>query len=65
LIISSNGCGKEEYWWENGFNQPSHFIEENWSRGALLYRKSDFEEIGEFDETLHIYQDWERWLTQK
>ncbi|MDY6782568.1 MAG: glycosyltransferase [Cyanobacteriota bacterium] len=58
----SVGFQDQEYWWHQGFNQPSLFIQQNQVTGRLLYRKSDFERVGGFDETLRVYEDWERWL---
>ncbi|QLE45941.1 glycosyltransferase (plasmid) [Nostoc sp. C052] len=58
----SVGFQAEEYWWTHGFNKPSQFIHQNWVTGRLLYRKSDFDCLGGFDENLRFYEDWERWL---
>lgn len=58
----SVGFQAQEYWWTHGFDQPARFIEQNWVTGRLLYRKSDFDRLGGFDETLKVYEDWERWL---
>lgn len=58
----SVGFQAEEYWWTHGFAQPARFIEQNWVTGRLLYRKSDFDALGGFDESLRFYEDWERWL---
>ncbi|AFY35407.1 glycosyltransferase [Calothrix sp. PCC 7507] len=58
----SVGFQAQEYWWTHGFNQPSQFIHQNWITGRLLYRKSDFDCLGGFDENLRFYEDWERWL---
>ena len=58
----SVGFQAQEYWWDYGFNKPSQFIHQNWVTGRLLYRKSDFDRLGGFDENLRFYEDWERWL---
>lgn len=58
----SVGFQAEEYWWTHGFQHPARFIEQNWVTGRLLYRKSDFDRLGGFDETRKAYEDWERWL---
>ncbi|MEH1783710.1 MAG: glycosyltransferase [Nostoc sp.] len=58
----SVGFQAQEYWWTHGFNKPSQFIHQNWVTGRLLYRKSDFDCLGGFDENLRFYEDWERWL---
>lgn len=58
----SVGFQAEEYWWTHGFNQPDRFIKQNWVTGRLLYRKSDFDCLGDFDESHSTYADWERWL---
>ena len=58
----SVGFQAEEYWWTHGFERPSKFIEQNWVTGRLLYKKEDFERLGEFDEELRFYEDWEMWL---
>jgi glycosyltransferase involved in cell wall biosynthesis len=51
-----------EYWWPYGFSAPTKFIDENPVTAMLVYRKSDFNELGGFDENLRFYEDWERWL---
>jgi len=63
-IVNSYSVGfqAEEYWWHHGFDQPARFIQQNWVTGRLLYRKSDFDRLGGFDENLSTYADWERWL---
>ena len=58
----SLGFQGEEYWWNQGFNTPSRFIDENLVSGRLLYKKSDFEQIGGYDESLRYGEDWELWL---
>ena len=58
----SVGFQRQEYWWSQGFHQPSLFIQQNQVTGRLLYRKADFDRLGGFDETLRVYEDWERWL---
>ena len=58
----SVGFQTQEYWWNHGFDRPSQFIDQNWVTGRLLYRKSDFDRLGGFDEDLRFYEDWERWL---
>ncbi len=58
----SLGFQAEEYFWDRGFDKPSQFIEQNWVTGRLLYRKTDFDRLGGFDEDLRFYEDWERWL---
>jgi len=58
----SVGFQSQEYWWTHGFNKPSQFIHQNWVTGRLLYRKSDFDGLGGFDQNLRFYEDWERWL---
>jgi glycosyltransferase involved in cell wall biosynthesis len=58
----SVGFQAQEYWWTHGFDKPARFIEQNWVTGRLLYRQSDFEALGGFDESLRFYEDWERWL---
>jgi glycosyltransferase involved in cell wall biosynthesis len=58
----SVGFQAQEYWWNHGFTKPSQFIEQNWVTGRLLYRKTDFDCLGGFDESLRFYEDWERWL---
>jgi glycosyltransferase involved in cell wall biosynthesis len=58
----SVGFQDQEYWWSFGFHQPAQFIQQNWVTGRLLYRKTDFNALGGFDETLRVYEDWERWL---
>ncbi len=58
----SVGFQAEEYWWTHGFDKPYQFIQQNWATGRLLYRKSDFDCLGGFDESLRFYEDWERWL---
>ena len=58
----SIGFESEEYFWDRGFDKPSQFINQNWVTGRLLYRKTDFDLIGGFDEQLRFYEDWERWL---
>ncbi len=58
----SVGFQTQEYWWNHGFDQPARFLEQNWVTGRLLYRKSDFDSLGGFDEDLRFYEDWERWL---
>ncbi|MDX2244599.1 MAG: glycosyltransferase family A protein [Leptolyngbyaceae cyanobacterium bins.302] len=63
-IVNSYSVGfqAEEYWWNHGFDQPAQFVQQNWVTGRLLYRKSDFDTLGGFDENLSAYADWERWL---
>ncbi|MDJ0689951.1 MAG: glycosyltransferase [Xenococcaceae cyanobacterium MO_188.B32] len=58
----SVGFQAQEYWWTNGFDRPSKFIEQNWVTGRLLYKKEDFDRLGQFDEKLRFYEDWEMWL---
>lgn len=58
----SVGFQAQAYWWAHGFNQLPQFIHQNWVTGRLLYRKSDFDLLGGFDEDLRVYEDWERWL---
>ena len=63
-IVNSYSVGfqDEEYWWSQGFNTPSHFIDENLVTGRLLYRKSDFDQLGGYDESLRYGEDWDLWL---
>jgi glycosyltransferase involved in cell wall biosynthesis len=56
------GFQNEEYWWNQGFNDPRRFINENLVTAMLLYRATDFKKIGGYDEKLRFYEDWERWL---
>jgi len=58
----SVGFQAQDYWWNHGFDKPSQFIHQNWVTGRLLYRKTDFDYLGGFDEHLRFYEDWERWL---
>jgi len=58
----SVGFQAQDYWWNHSFDKPSQFIQQNWVTGRLLYRKSDFDCLGGFDEHLRFYEDWERWL---
>lgn len=58
----SVGFQAQEYWWNHGFDKPARFLQQNWVTGRLLYRKSDFDSLGGFDEDLRFYEDWERWL---
>ncbi|MDB9315645.1 glycosyltransferase [Spirulina sp. CS-785/01] len=58
----SVGFQAQEYWWNNGFTTPANFIQQNQVTGRLLYRTTDFNQLGGFDETLRVYGDWERWL---
>lgn len=58
----SVGFQAEEYWWNQGFNTPSRFVTENLVTGRLLYKKSDFEQLGGYDESLRYGEDWELWL---
>ncbi|MEC4853957.1 MAG: glycosyltransferase, partial [Jaaginema sp. PMC 1079.18] len=63
-LVNSYSVGFQdlEYWWNQGFSQPSLFIQQNQVTGRLLYRKSDFDCLGGFDEDIKVYGDWERWL---
>ena len=58
----SVGFQDQTYWWNKGFDKISEFIHENRVTGRLLYRKTDFDKGGAFDESLRFYEDWERWL---
>lgn len=58
----SGGFQNQEYFWSNGFNKAAKFIQQNWVTVMLMYRKEDFDKLGDFDENLRFYEDWERWL---
>ncbi|QIR37180.1 glycosyltransferase [Tolypothrix sp. PCC 7910] len=65
-LVNSYAVGfqAEEYWWNRGLSKPSAFFAANQVTGRLLYRKSDFNQLGGFDpeKSLNPYADWERWL---
>lgn len=65
-LINSYSVGfqAEEYRWNRGFSKPGSFFAANQVTGRLLYRKSDFNQLGGFDpeKSLNPYADWERWL---
>jgi glycosyltransferase involved in cell wall biosynthesis len=63
-FVNSYGVGFEaqEYWWSHGFTNSVQFIQQNWVTAMLMYRKTDFDQLGGFDENLRFYEDWERWL---
>lgn len=56
------GFQEQEYLWTHGFEKSARFIEQNWVTAMLMYRKTDFDRLGGFDENLRFYEDWERWL---
>ncbi len=58
----SVGFQEEEYWWSKGFNTPNKFITKNLVTGRVLYRKTDFEKLGGYDEILRYGEDWDLWL---
>jgi glycosyltransferase involved in cell wall biosynthesis len=63
-VVNSYSVGfqNQEYFWSNGFNKAAEFIQQNWVTAMLMYRKEDFDKLGNFDENLRFYEDWERWL---
>lgn len=63
-LVNAYGGGfqEQDYWWSYGFEQGPKFLEQNWITAMLLYRKTAFDALGGFDETLWCYEDWERWL---
>ncbi len=52
----------QEHWWHSHLSQPTSLFRQNGVMSHPLYRKTDFDQLGGFDETLHGFADWERCL---
>jgi len=57
------GFGAQSYLWSRGFEQEHEFLGENQVSGRALIRRSVFETVGGYDESLREgYEDWDFWL---
>ncbi len=55
--------GAQEYLWKRGFHDRAEFLRDNLSTIAVLIRKSVFEQVCGYDETLRDgLEDWDFWL---
>ncbi|MBW4473282.1 MAG: glycosyltransferase [Stenomitos rutilans HA7619-LM2] len=52
----------QEHWWHSHLNQPTSLFRQNGVMSHPLYRKTDFDQLGGFDESLHGFAAWERCL---
>ena len=52
----------QEHWWHSRLNQPTSLFHQNGIMSHPLYRKTDFDQLGGFDESLHKFTEWERCL---
>lgn len=52
----------QEHWWHSHLNHPTSLFNQNGMMSHPLYRKTEFDQLGSFDETLHGFADWERCL---
>lgn len=57
------GFGAQSYLWNRGFEQEHDFLSENQVSGRALIRRSVFDAVGGYDESLREgYEDWDFWL---
>ena len=59
----SVGFGAQEYLWQKGFQGPKAFLLENSIDLTSMIRKSVFDQVGGYDQTIRDgFEDWEFWL---
>jgi glycosyltransferase involved in cell wall biosynthesis len=52
----------QEHWWNSHLKQPASLFQQNGLISYPVYRKTDFNRLGGFDESLSKFADWERCL---
>jgi len=52
----------QEHWWQPHLNQPQSLFAQTGLISHPVYRKTDFEQLGGFDDSLRQLADWERCL---
>jgi len=52
----------QEHWWQPYLNQPQSLFSQTGLISHPVYRKTDFDKLGGFDDSLQSLADWERCL---